>query len=97
MKIAFTGGGTAGHVTPNIALIERCQRDGHEVLYFGTADGIERELITPLGVPYHVIPSERLRRYFDWRNFLAPWRVLRGMLIAISSSRWSWCPATPRD
>lgn len=82
-RIGFTGGGTAGHVTPSFALIELAQADGHEVVYFGTPDGIERELVARLsGVKYVEIPSERLRRYADVRNLIAPFRVARGMGLA---------------
>lgn len=82
-RIGFTGGGTAGHVTPSFALIELAQADGHEVVYFGTPDGIERELVSRLpDVKYIEIPSERLRRYADARNLVAPFRVARGMGLA---------------
>jgi UDP-N-acetylglucosamine--N-acetylmuramyl-(pentapeptide) pyrophosphoryl-undecaprenol N-acetylglucosamine transferase len=82
-RIGFTGGGTAGHVTPSFAIIELAQADGHEVVYFGTPDGIERELVGRLhDVKYVEIPSERLRRYADVRNLVAPFRVARGMGLA---------------
>lgn len=84
MKVAFTGGGSAGHVTPNIALIEQLLAQGDEVHYFGTAQGIEHELIAPLKIPYHTVSSERLRRYFDWRNFLTPFKVIAGLLAAVT-------------
>lgn len=78
-RIAFTGGGTAGHVTPNLALIPHFLKQGWEVHYIGTAGGIERELAGPLpGVTYHAIHSGKLRRYFDVKNFTDPFRVLQG-------------------
>lgn len=87
MKVAFTGGGSAGHVTPNIALIEKLQERGDEIHYFGTATGIEHELISALKIPYHTVSSERLRRYFDWRNFLTPFKVVSGLIAAILKVR----------
>ena len=87
MRVALTGGGSAGHVTPNIALIELLRERGDELHYFGTAHGIERELIEPLGLPYHTVSSERLRRYFDLRNLLTPLRVVAGLLAAIAKVR----------
>lgn len=78
-RIILTGGGTAGHVTPNLALIPPLLKEGWEVHYIGTADGIERSLIEPLkDVTYHAVSSGKLRRYFDWKNFTDPFRVMAG-------------------
>ena len=66
--IMLTGGGTAGHVTPNIALIAEAQRRGWQIHYVGSVHGIERELIEPLNIPYHAISSGKLRRYFSWEK-----------------------------
>ena len=87
MLIRRSRGGSAGHVTPNIALIEQLVAQGDEVHYFGTAHGIEHELIAPLKLPYHTVSSERLRRYFDWSNFLTPFKVLAGLLAAVMKGR----------
>lgn len=81
-RIILTGGGSAGHVTPNIALIPELRREGWEIHYIGTKDGIERQLIEPLGVPYHVVAAGKLRRYFDLRNFADPFNVLKGLFQA---------------
>ena len=76
----FTGGGSAGHVTPNIALIKRLQAEGWNIHYAGTADGIEKQLIAGVpGVTYHTISSGKLRRYFSLKNFTDPFRVLKGI------------------
>ena len=77
-KIILTGGGTAGHVTPNIALIPRLEELGYEIEYIGSYKGIEKELIEPFGIPYHGISSGKLRRYFSVQNFTDPFRVLKG-------------------
>ena len=77
-RIVLTGGGTAGHVTPNIALLPRLHELGYDVQYIGSYDGIEKKLIEELGVPYHGIASGKLRRYFDWKNFSDPFRVMKG-------------------
>lgn len=77
-KIILTGGGTAGHVTPNIALIPELKQRGYEIHYIGSKDGIEKKLITDLGIPYYEISTGKLRRYFDWKNFTDPFRVLKG-------------------
>ena len=82
-RIIFTGGGTAGHVTPNIALIEPLLREGWEVHYIGSEGGMERGLIAALsGVTYHGISTGKLRRYFSWQNFIDPFRVIKGYFQA---------------
>ena len=81
--ILFTGGGTAGHVTPNIALIEEAQQRGWRCLYVGSAKGIERELLADLRVPFHAIASGKLRRYFSWRNLIDPLFVVLGFLQSL--------------
>ena len=83
-KIILTGGGTAGHVTPNIALLPRLKEEGFEILYVGSYDGIERKLIQKEGIPYRGISSGKLRRYFDLKNFTDPFRVLKGFAEAAS-------------
>lgn len=82
-RIVFTGGGTAGHVTPNIALIEQLLAEGWDVHYIGSESGMERDLIGAIdGVAYHAIATGKLRRYFSWQNFIDPFRVLRGCFQA---------------
>lgn len=77
-KIVLTGGGTAGHVTPNIALLPALKEAGFDAEYIGSYTGIEKDLITKEGIPYHGISSGKLRRYFDWKNFSDPFRVIKG-------------------
>ena len=76
--IVLTGGGTAGHVTPNIALMGRLKEQGYQISYIGSYNGIEKTLIEELGIPYYGISSGKLRRYFDLKNFTDPFRVLKG-------------------
>ena len=80
--IVLTGGGTAGHVTPNIALIPTLKAAGYQISYIGSYEGIERKLIEEMGIPYYGISSGKLRRYFDPKNFSDPFRVLKGFLEA---------------
>ena len=77
-RIILTGGGTAGHVTPNIALLPGLKARGYDIHYIGSYNGIEKELIEQLGIPYHGISSGKLRRYFSLQNFTDPFRVLKG-------------------
>lgn len=77
-RIILTGGGTAGHVTPNIALLPRLKELGYDIQYIGSYNGIEKELIEQFQIPYHGISSGKLRRYFSLQNFSDPFRVLKG-------------------
>ncbi|MBE5898414.1 MAG: undecaprenyldiphospho-muramoylpentapeptide beta-N-acetylglucosaminyltransferase [Lachnospiraceae bacterium] len=77
-KIIMTGGGTAGHVTPNIALFPALKEEGYEISYIGSYNGIEKELIKKQGIEYFGISSGKLRRYFDVKNFTDPFRVMKG-------------------
>ncbi|WP_100486523.1 undecaprenyldiphospho-muramoylpentapeptide beta-N-acetylglucosaminyltransferase [Sporolactobacillus pectinivorans] len=80
-KIVFTGGGSAGHVTPNLALIDRL-KDQWEVTYIGSKNGIEKNLVQAHGITYRSISSGKLRRYFDMKNFKDPFKVLAGVMQA---------------
>jgi UDP-N-acetylglucosamine--N-acetylmuramyl-(pentapeptide) pyrophosphoryl-undecaprenol N-acetylglucosamine transferase len=80
MKIVMTGGGTAGHVTANLALIPFLRKDGWQIDYIGGSDGMERALVEGIeSVTYHGISTGKLRRYFDVKNLSDPFRVLRGL------------------
>lgn len=78
-KIVLTGGGTAGHVTPNLALIPKLKEKGWDIHYIGSKSGIEKTLIDDTGIPYYAISSGKLRRYFDVKNFKDPFNVLAGI------------------
>jgi len=78
--IVLTGGGTAGHVTPNLALIPRLKADGWDIHYIGAANSAEETLISQVdGVTFHTVSVGKLRRYFDLKNFSDPFRVIRGI------------------
>lgn len=78
-RIVLTGGGTAGHVTPNIALIPKLQKLGWEIHYIGSYNGIEKKLIRDQGIPYYGISSGKLRRYKDVKNLTDPLKVVKGI------------------
>lgn len=81
-RIILTGGGTAGHVTPNIALIPSIREMGYDIQYIGSYEGIERSLMEDIDISYHGIASGKLRRYFSLKNFTDPFRVLKGFFEA---------------
>jgi UDP-N-acetylglucosamine--N-acetylmuramyl-(pentapeptide) pyrophosphoryl-undecaprenol N-acetylglucosamine transferase len=78
--IVLTGGGSGGHVTPNLALLPYLQERGYEVHYIGTRDGIESQLVQ--GIPYHAIQAGKFRRYMSVRNITDPFRTLAGYFDA---------------
>ena len=83
-KILFTGGGSAGHVSVNVALIPEFKKNGYEISYIGSKTGIENEMIGKIsGVKYFKISSGKLRRYFSWENFIDPFKVLKGILDSL--------------
>ncbi|GKS38526.1 undecaprenyldiphospho-muramoylpentapeptide beta-N-acetylglucosaminyltransferase [Staphylococcus argenteus] len=83
-KIAFTGGGTVGHVSVNLSLIPTALSQGHEAFYIGSKNGIEREMIeTQLPeITYYPISSGKLRRYISLENAKDVFKVLKGILDA---------------
>lgn len=81
-RILLTGGGTAGHVTPNIALFPILKEHDYDIHYMGSYNGIEKRLIEDFDIPYYGIATGKLRRYFDPRNFSDPFRVIAGYFEA---------------
>ena len=77
-RIILTGGGTAGHVTPNIALLPALKKAGYEITYMGSYDGIEKKLISDFDIPYVGVSTGKFRRYLDIKNFTDPFRVIKG-------------------
>lgn len=83
-RIVLTGGGTAGHVTPNLALVPALKDAGYEITYIGSYDGIEKRLIADYGIPYVGISTGKFRRYLDIKNLTDPFRVIKGFSEARS-------------
>ncbi|MCK4608277.1 MAG: undecaprenyldiphospho-muramoylpentapeptide beta-N-acetylglucosaminyltransferase [Gammaproteobacteria bacterium] len=81
--VLFTGGGSAGHVIPNLALLNKLREQGQQVFYVGSKAGIEKEIIAKAGnVPYYAIATGKLRRYFSWQNFIDPLKIFYGIMQA---------------
>ena len=76
--IVLTGGGTAGHVTPNLALLPLLRGAGYEVRYIGLRGGMEEALVKEAGVPFYGIRGGKLRRYLDVKNFTDLFRIAAG-------------------
>lgn len=78
--VVLTGGGSAGHVTPNLAIIPKLERMGFNIEYIGTKKGIEHDIIKRAGIPYHIISAGKFRRYFCFKNFVEPVKILAGYI-----------------
>ena len=77
-RIVLTGGGTAGHVTPNLALIPHLREAGYEIYYVGSINGMEKKLVEDYDIPYLGVETGKFRRYWDPKNFTDPFRVIKG-------------------
>ena len=86
-KIILTGGGTAGHVTPNLALLPRLKELDYDILYIGGINGMEKDMVKKAGIAYKGISTGKLRRYFDLKNLTDPFRVIKGLSDALSIIR----------
>lgn len=83
MKILLTGGGTAGHVSGNMALVPELKKHDFEIEYIGTFKGIEKNIVSKdSDIKYHAIPAGRLNRSFTWQNFTDAFRVIKGISAA---------------
>lgn len=78
-RIALTGGGTAGHITPNLALIPELKKRGYDIIYIGSNNGMEKEIIEKRNIPFFGITTDKLRRYLDIKNFFMPMNVIKGI------------------
>ncbi|MEK7544589.1 MAG: undecaprenyldiphospho-muramoylpentapeptide beta-N-acetylglucosaminyltransferase [Patescibacteria group bacterium] len=88
MRIVFTGGGTAGHILPNIAVFEELQKNTTvEALYIGSFDGPERAICGEYGVRFQGVSCGKFRRYFSWKNFLSPFQVVVGFFQSLAILR----------
>lgn len=84
-RIVLTGGGTMGHVTPNLALIPHLLEKGYEVHYIGSSKGMEAEKLRQVqGITYHGIASGKLRRYFSWQNLTDVFRIIGGLFQSVT-------------
>lgn len=83
IKIIFTGGGSSGHVTPSLPLISALQNKGIDIFYIGSKKGIEHTLIKALKIPYYVITTGKLHRYWTWKNLLTPFQLLIGTMQSL--------------
>ena len=81
--IAFTGGGTGGHIYPGLAVIESLRKDfDGRIIWIGSKKESDRKTVEAAGVEYFAIPSGKLRRDFSLKNLADAFRVLAGYFAA---------------
>lgn len=81
-RLVISGGGTGGHVFPALAVAEVLS-DTCEIFWIGSRKGIEARIVTERGIPFHSVPSGKLRRYFSWQNFTDAFRIFGGLLASL--------------
>jgi UDP-N-acetylglucosamine--N-acetylmuramyl-(pentapeptide) pyrophosphoryl-undecaprenol N-acetylglucosamine transferase len=79
VKIVLSGGGTAGHVFPAVALAERLRGDGHDVSFVGSPDGQEARLVPSAGFPFYAVRAQKMVRTPSLRTAAAPFVALRSV------------------
>ena len=88
MRVVIAGGGTGGHTSAGLAVAAALLERGADLHWIGSRAGIEARLVPEAGIPFHVIHTGKLRRYWDWQNipdlalrtpagFAQSWRLLR--------------------
>ena len=82
--IIFTGGGTAGHVFPGLAVLEELKKTWEgEILWIGSKNGMERGIVEKAGVRYVGIPCGKFRRYFSVKNIFDLFRIAFGIVKSV--------------
>ncbi|MBE7081935.1 MAG: undecaprenyldiphospho-muramoylpentapeptide beta-N-acetylglucosaminyltransferase [Clostridiales bacterium] len=81
-KIILTGGGTAGHVTPHLAILPYIKKDFDSIYYIGSENGIEKNIIKQASIPYYSVPCAKLNRSFTFKNFTIPIKLISGYIKA---------------
>lgn len=76
-RIAFTGGGTAGHIVPNLALLPYLENTFDDFCYIGSCE-MEERLCKNAGVPFYRVSTAKLARKFTVKNFAIPYKVIKG-------------------
>ncbi len=77
--IVLTGGGTAGHCIPHLAILPYLKKEFKNIYYIGSENGIERKIIEQQNIPYFYVPCAKLVRQFTLDNLLIPFKVISGI------------------
>jgi UDP-N-acetylglucosamine--N-acetylmuramyl-(pentapeptide) pyrophosphoryl-undecaprenol N-acetylglucosamine transferase len=87
LNIAFTGGGTGGHIYPGLAVAEKLKTlladREHRIFWIGSKAGRDRSVVEGSGLEFFGIPAGRLRRYFSLKTVPDTFRVFAGFFAAL--------------
>ena len=83
VSIAFTGGGTGGHIYPGLAVISSLKElISCRIFWIGSDSGMDRAIVEGAGIEFFGIPSGKLRRYFSFKNVSDIFRIMAGYFAA---------------
>ncbi len=86
--IVLTGGGTAGHILPNLALVPYLEKADWKPVYIGSKSEMELDLVRSMShLPFYGISTGKLRRYFDLKNISDIFKIIKGLIEAINHLR----------
>ena len=77
--IILTGGGTAGHCTPHLAILPYLKSEFDKIYYIGSEKGIERNIIEKTDIPYYHIPTVKFKRELTLKNLAIPFILSKGI------------------
>lgn len=88
MRVIVSGGGTGGHIYPALAVAAHLRSQyGAEILFLGSDDGLETQLVPAAGLPLATIKAGKLRRYISWSTVKGVMRVPVGVVQAVDIVR----------
>lgn len=88
MRVIVSGGGTGGHIYPALAVATHLRSHyGAEILFLGSDDGLETQLVPAAGLPLATIKAGKLRRYISWSTVKGMMRVPIGVVQALDIVR----------
>lgn len=79
MKIVLTGGGTGGHIYPNIALLPKLKEKFNNIYYIGETDGIEEKIVKNNDIEFFGISCTKLIRSLTPKNLLIPFELMKSV------------------
>src|SRR5260221_7589395 len=85
MRVIVSGGGTGGHIYPALAVAMQLREEYQaEILFLGSDDGLETEIVPAAGFRLSTIQAGKLRRYISPGTITGVMRVPVGMIKAIN-------------
>lgn len=85
MRVLITGGGTGGHINPALAIAQKVRNENpsNEILYVGTKNGLESELVPKAGFEFKHVTAKYLRRKISIENVKTIFASIKGVMEAM--------------